>query len=273
LKLGRWLKAYTPRLPDGWIPRRITRGGLAYPYSPTGGPDPIYAHSADGIFLLHLWAMFAADGYPEFKEDALALGDRFVNAGGYWGSINHDTYDDHESLAYSCAFRILREAGARLERPEWKRFADSQALPALDRFRMAEDRHGVVTQGLLWMEESWDTAYLWENAEAAQASLEYWAETGDEFHRAAGRDVLRAIANHHYGELGFLTEGVDWNNHVGQCHHVEEHLYGAINYTEPLLNNLHLVGPTLYYLEKSGLGPPAGMDSRAAIELTKQIAP
>jgi hypothetical protein len=55
-------------------------------------------------------------------------------------------------------------------------------------------------------------------------------------------DVLLAAAAHHYGDAGFLTEGVDWNNHVTRRHHVDGALYGAINYTEPLLNNLHLVG-------------------------------
>ena len=53
----------------------------------------------------------------------------------------------------------------------------------------------------------------------------------------SGRDraELRAEAHH-------LTPLV----HVGQQHHVDGALYGDINYTEPLLNNLHLVGPSLF---------------------------
>ena len=57
---------------------------------------------------------------------------------------------------------------------------------------------------------------------------------------------------HDFGDQGFLTEGVDWHNHVGQRHHINEALYGAIQYTEPLLNNLHFLGPTLFYFEKTG---------------------
>ena len=48
------------------------------------------------------------------------------------------------------------------------------------RFRMAEDRNGVATRGLFLMEDSWDTAYLWENAEVAQAYLEAWQETTED---------------------------------------------------------------------------------------------
>ena len=36
------------------------------------------------------------------------------------------------------------------------------AWPRLDQFKMREDRNGVATKGLLFMEKSWDTAYLWE---------------------------------------------------------------------------------------------------------------
>jgi hypothetical protein len=59
---------------------------------------------------------------------------------------------------------------------------------------------------------------------------------------------------------------VDWNNHVGQQHHIDGALYGAVQYTEPLLNNLHFLGPTLYYLEKVGYRPPP-LDDAAAIAL------
>ena len=84
--------------------------------------------------------------------------------------------------------------------------------------------------------------------------------------------ILRAIANHHYGDLGFLTEGVDWNNHVSQQHHIDQALYGAIQYTEPLLNNLHFLGPTLFYFEKIGYRPSAGMDDAAAIALVAALS-
>jgi hypothetical protein len=104
------------------------------------------------------------------------------------------------------------------------------------------------------MEKSWDTAYLWENAEAALAYFEAANDT-QQSDPARSRDfeldglvILRAIAKRHYGEHGFLTEGVDWNNHVGQQHHIGQAQYGAIRYTEPFLNNQHIAEPTLYYL-------------------------
>ena len=195
-RLAAWLFAHTPLLPNGWAPRRITLGGEAFALTPHGQPDPIFDHSADGLFLLELAVALTAAGLADYRAQAEALGDAFVAggsaaAGGFWGSINHDTYDDHESVAYSCAFRILRRAADVLDRPDWREFAYRAALPALAGFRMAEDRNGVATTGLLWMEESWDTAYLWENAEAAQAYLEAWAETGDEAHREVALGILR----------------------------------------------------------------------------------
>jgi hypothetical protein len=47
----------------------------------------------------------------------------------------------------------------------------------------------------------------------------------------------------------FLTEGVDWNDHVGQQHHIDQAKYAAIRYTEPFLNNQHIVAPTVFYLK------------------------
>jgi hypothetical protein len=275
VNLAAWLFAHTPLLTNGWIPRRITLDGQPFPFTPHGQPDPIFDHSADGLFLLELAAALTGRGLADYRAQALALGDAFVAAGGFWGSINHDTYDDHESVAYSCAFRILRQAQDAIDYPgrsDWREFTYRVALPALARFRMAEDRNGVATKGLLWMEETWDTAYLWENAEAAQAYLESWAETGDESHREIALGILRAIANHHYGDQGFLTEGVDWNNHVSQRHHINEALYGAIQYTEPLLNNLHFLGPTLFYFQKIGYRPPEGLDDMAAIALVSEMS-
>ncbi|MCU0503086.1 MAG: hypothetical protein MUC51_15220 [Anaerolineae bacterium] len=280
VRLAAWLFAHTPRLPNGWAPRRITPGGEAFALTPHGQPDPIFDHSADGLFLLELAVALTAAGLAGYRAQAEALADAFVAAssaaggaaGGFWGSINHDTYDDHESVAYSCAFRILRRAADVLDRSDWRKFAYQTALPALAGFRMAEDRNGVATTGLLWMEESWDTAYLWENAEAAQAYLEAWAETGDEAHRRVALGILAAIAGHHYGEQGFLTEGVDWNNHVSQQHHIDQALYGAIQYTEPLLNNLHFLGPTLFYFQKIGYRPPADMEGAPAIALVAALS-
>lgn len=269
-KLGTWLKEHTPCLANGWLPRRITRQGEAFPLNPHGEADPIYDHSADGLFLLQLWAALARRGLADLRSDALSLGESFVSSGGFWGSVNHDTYDNHENVAYSSAFRVLRQAAEWLAQPGWKEFAYRSALAGLERFRIHEDRHNVATNGLLWMEESWNTSYLWENAEASLAYLEAWSETGDPLYSQAGLEILQAIARHHHGELGFLTEGVDWDNHVSQRHHVRGMFYGDINYTEPLLNNLHLLAPTLYYFERVGYQPPA-VDDQAAIRIVTAL--
>jgi hypothetical protein len=121
---------------------------------------------------------------------------------------------------------------------------------------MREDRNGVATRGLLYMERTWNTAYLWENAEAALAYFEAADDLMDQRPQQArkylmdGLTILRAAARHHYGPHGFLTEGVDWDNIVGEQHHIDGAFYGPIKYTEPLLNNQHIVEPTLYYLER-----------------------
>ena len=252
-RLAGWLETHVPALPNGWLPRRVTRAGQAYPLNPHGDPDSIYDHSADGLYLVALWALTGR------RAPALSAGDAFVSAGGLWGSINHDTFDDHENVAYAVAFRLLRRAGQALGRPAWSDFCYHTALPAMRRFRMTHDEHGVPTAGLFWMEASWDTAYLWENAEVARAHLEAWQERGDPTNQEIALGILAAISRHHAGPLGFLSEGIDWNNHVSQRHHLHHDYYGAIHYTEPLLNNLHLVGPTLDYLQAAGFRPPAAL--------------
>lgn len=303
-----WLAAHVSPTPNGWFPRRCTPNGQLYPYRAEGGEDPLFQTSADGLFIVQLWAELARRGQaakylPRIRPPV----DCFLAAGGFFGSINHDTYDAHENVAYAVAFRTLRlvalveewgpqrggEAPAEPSRPraaeEIRRFAYDVCLAGLNRFKMAEDRNGVATKGLLWMEESWDTAYLWENAEAALAWLEAAAETGETQYVRDALTVLRAMAKHHHGEYGFLTEGVDWNNHVGAEHHFPPPLrageglgagvkdgaeFGDIRYTEPLLNNLHLVEPTLFYLThfarrkatEEGAAHPAasGVGSRGA---------
>ena len=171
----------------------------------------------------------------------------FTTSGGIFGSINHDTFDEHECVSYATGFRVLMRAAALLADTGLREFAYRRCLAGLDQFLMREDRNGVATAGLLFMEQSWDTAYLWENAEAASAYMEAFSDTGDPAWRTRAMEILQAIAGHHHGPHGFLTEGVDWNNHVGQEHHVGGVQFGAIRYTEPLLNNLHHIEAAMRY--------------------------
>lgn len=249
LNYARWMDRHVESLPSGWFPRRVTPEGKHYTKAAEGFNDPFFATSADGLFILQLWAELTGRKLDDYREP-LGKGLKvFMDADGIYGSINHDTYDAHESVAYAVAFRVFRRAGQVLDEPQYGRYAHKVILPRLDRFKMHEDRNGVATKGLLWMEESWDTAYLWENAEASLALLEAYTDTRNERHLVHGLTILRAISKHHHGPHGFLTEGVDWNNVVGQQHHMDQALHGAIQYTEPFLNNQHMVEPTLYYLE------------------------
>lgn len=255
LKTGQWLRDQLEPVPNGWFPRRTTPEGKLYRKSPEGGNDPFWQTSADGLFIVQLWAALTRAGLGDFRELVRARAGVFVQAGGIFGSINHDTYDPHENVAYSVAFRTLLSVSRLLNDEALHRFAFDPCLAGLEQFKMKDDRNGVATKGLLYMEKSWDTSYLWENAEAALALFEAAAER-----RAAdpaqsrrweldGLTLLRAIAKHHIGPHGFLTEGVDWNNHVGQQHHVHKAQFGPINYTEPFLNNQHIAEPTLFYLQ------------------------
>lgn len=246
---ARWAMCRAPDV-DGWYARRCTPEGRPYLERAEGGPDPIAGSSADGLYIVWLLLELTERGLGAYAPEVRARVDTVVRRGGIYGSINHDTYDLDENVARAETFRLLRRAARLLGDPSLQSFALDNALAGLARFRMCEDRNGVATRGLLYMEDSWDTAYLWENAEAALAYLEAHEDTGDHRYLCFAVTILRAIARHHYGEHGFLTEGVDWNNHVGREHHVDGAEFGAIRYTEPLLNNLHHLEPAMRYLKR-----------------------
>ncbi|MFC1805468.1 hypothetical protein ACFL09_00620 [Planctomycetota bacterium] len=254
-RCGGWIDARVGTVPNGWFPRRCTPAGKVYRKTPEGGNDRFWQTSADGLFILQLQAALTQRGLTDYSAALRQKAAVFMKAGGIFGSINHDTYDPHENVAYSVAFRTLLLASRVLKDQAVRTFAYEKCLRGLDQFKMAEDRNGVATKGLLYMEKSWDTSYLWENAEAALAYFEAAADTrgkpqsGSREYELDGLVILRAAAKHHIGPHGFLTEGVDWNNHVGQQHHVGKAKYGPINYTEPFLNNQHIAEPTLYYLD------------------------
>ncbi len=250
-----WLTEHLESVPNGWFPRRTTAEGKVYRKSPEGGDDPFWQSSADGLFILQLETLLTSSGLADYRASLKEKTGVFIKLGGVFGSINHDTYDPQENVAYSVAFRTLLPISRLLKDDSIREFAYAKCLAGLDQFKMREDRNGVATRGLLYMEKSWDTAYLWENAEAALAYFEAAVDLRERDaakSRACEQDglvILRAIAKHHYGSHGFLTEGVDWNNHVGQQHHIGQAKFGAIQYTEPFLNNQHIVEPTLFYLQ------------------------
>jgi hypothetical protein len=254
VRCAEWLQNNLDTVPNQWFPRRTTPEGRVYRRSPEGGQDGFWQGSADGLFILQLQAALTERRLADYRHTLHDKTRVFMRAGGIFGSINHDTYDPAENVAFSVAFRTLLASARVLRDEEVRAFAFARCLGGLEQFKMNEDRHGVATKGLLYMERSWDTAYLWENAEAALAYFEAAAELRNtqparsREHELDGLVILRAIARHHYGTNGFLTEGVDWNDHVGQRHHINQARYGAIRYTEPFLNNQHIAEPTLFYL-------------------------
>ena len=254
-RCAEWVIERVEPVPNGWFPRRCTLTGAVFDTSPEGNPDAFWQTSADGLFVLQLLAALTQRGIADYTQILAEKTQVFMAQGGIFGSINQDTYDADENVARAVAFRVMRVLAQILDDEAIRRFAYDPCLAGLERFKMREDRNGVQTTGLLYMEDKWDTAYLWENAEAALAHFEAALDMRqDDPERSAGyeRDgltILRAIARHHHGPHGFLTEGVDWNNHVGQQHHIGQAEFGAIQYTEPFLNNQHIVEPTLFYLD------------------------
>ena len=247
-KTAHWIHTNVGFAPNGWFPRRCFPDGKPYPQNCYGDGDILFEKSGDGLFIVQLYTELTRRGLADYRDVVCAKTDLFIKAGGFFGSINHDTYDEHENVSYAVAFRTFRQAAKLLGDSQVRDFAYDRCLAGLDQFKMHEDKNGVSTQGLLYMEKTWDTAYLWENAEAALAYAEAYQDTGVQQYLQDAQTILRAIAKHHHGPHGFLTEGVDWNNHVGQQHHFDEAEFGDIKYTEPLLNNLHIVEPTLLIL-------------------------
>jgi hypothetical protein len=204
-----WLDAHLEMAPNGWFPRRSRPDGSAYRLTPEGREDPFFATSADGLYILDLWAGLTAAGLADYREPLRRLAVLYVGAGGFFGSINHGTYDPSECVGYAVAFRTFRRLGRLLNDASLTAFAYRGALPALRQFEMREDRNGVPTRGLLWMERTWDTAYLWENAEAAEAYLEAYDDRRRPYDRAKALAIVGAMSRHRRGPHGFLTEGVD----------------------------------------------------------------
>jgi hypothetical protein len=257
IKTAQWLNKNVKSTSNGWFPRRCEPSGKHYPQNAYGDSDILFEKSGDGLFIIQLYTGLTKRGLANYKEIIRKKVNVFMEAGGFFGSINHDTYDEHENVAYSVAFRVLREAAKLLNNKKIRAFAYDKCLTGLEQFKMKEDRNGVQTKGLLFMEKSWDTAYLWENSEAALAYFEAYSDTNKKSYLNDGLTILRAIAKHHHGQHGFLTEGVDWNNHVGKQHHFNQAEYGDIQYTEPLLNNLHIVEPTLLVIKLEDTIPKA----------------
>jgi hypothetical protein len=185
VNLARWIDKNVESVPNGWFPRRTLPDGKVYKKSPEGSNDPFWQTSADGLFILQLQAELYQQKLADYSTVIKIKTQVFTNLGGIFGSINHDTYDPNENVAYSVAFRTLLQISKLFKDENLRMFAYEKCLNGLDQFKIREDRNGVATKGLLYMEKSWDTAYLWENAEAALAYFEAAVTVKIQSHRKA----------------------------------------------------------------------------------------
>ncbi|MFH1739160.1 MAG: hypothetical protein ABIH23_09135 [bacterium] len=271
LLIASWMSGHLGLCTNGWYPRRCAPNGTAYPLESWGvREDAQFDHSGDGTYIMWLFTELTARGLLDKTDEVRRAWKVYSGLGGCFGSINHDTHDDQENVAYSVGFRCLLRVADLLKDPTIQDWAFKYCLEPLQRFQMTENRNGVETQGLLYMEDSWDTCYLWENAEAAMAYLEAAHRGGGRECELNGLTILRTAARHHHGEYGFLTEGVDWNNHNGVWRevdgrkipiHVGGVTYGDVNYTQPFLNNMHITTPTLFYLKELAVKRETDMET------------
>jgi hypothetical protein len=254
-----WVMA-VERCQNGWYPRHCTPDGRVFPFATNAcGPvdmteltieDPIHDQSGAGAFTLQLLASASSAGLVDATAALRADVDAFMRAGGFFGSTNTDTEDLRENVSYAIAFQALLAASDVLADPDVRGFAYDRCLEPLTRFELTRDLNGVATKGLLFMEESWNAACTWEMAEAAQAYLLAYADRRETRHVLKALTMLRGMAMHHHGPFGFLTEAVDWDGHSTSTRHFPGERYGDIITTHPFLNNLHILQPTLTYLER-----------------------
>jgi hypothetical protein len=253
-----WLMA-SERCANGWYPRRATPSGAIYPFAPDAfgpvdlssveAPDPISDRSGAGVLALELLVAVTVAGLVDATEEVRRDTDAFIRAGGHFGSTNTDTEDLRENVSFALALQALLSVADLLKDEAIREFAYDSCLRPLRDFELALDLNGVATKGLLLMEDSWNAACTWEAAEAAQAYLMAFGDSGQREHLMKALTILRGLAKHHHGEWGFLTEAVDWDGHSTAARHFPGERYGDIATTHPFLNNLHLLQPTVTFLE------------------------
>jgi hypothetical protein len=249
------------RCGNGWLPRRCTPEGAVFPEKAPDAfgavtlagefePDPIFDRSGGGALIVQCWAEVHARGWRDLARPLTEVVDAFIAGDGYFGSTNCDTEDEHENASYALAYQALHQASTVLERSAWATWAYDRCLRPLEGFELVEDLNGLATKGLLWMEESWNSACSWENAAAAQAYLIAYGDRRERRLLLKALTILRALAKHHHGPFGFLTEAVDWDAHSVNERHIDGLLYADILTTHPFLNNLAILEPTITYLDR-----------------------
>jgi hypothetical protein len=189
-------------------------------------------------------------GIHDGSTSVRAAADAFVGAGGHFGSVNGDTEDLAENVGYALGFGALLAASDLLDDDGLADFAYERCLRPLTGFELDQDMNGCATKGLLYMESSWNAACTWEVAACATAYLEAHMRRPSPQHVLKALTMLRSLSVHHHGDLGFLTEAVDWDGHSAASRHFGGAVRGDIRTTHPFLNNLYLLEPTVMYLEE-----------------------
>ena len=154
IKNAAWIDANIKLASNGWYPRRSTPTGEHYTQRPEGGDDPLFEKSGDGLYVIQLLTELTKRDLADYTDRINETVKLFMKLGGIFGSINHDTYDEHENVSYSVAFRVLRQAAQLLGDETIRAFAYDKCLKGLEQFKLKEDRNGVQTKGLLFMEKS-----------------------------------------------------------------------------------------------------------------------
>ena len=263
IRVAEWIDE-SQRCDNGWFPRRSRPDGSVFPYAvdslgPTDlpgleYPDPISDRSGAGSMALHFLAEATRTGLYEATTSVRAAAQAFVDAGGHFGSVNTDTEDLAENVSFALGFQALLAAADVLEDSDLSDFAFERCLSGLEQFELISDLNGCATKGLLYMETSWNAACTWEIAISAAAYLDAHSRRPKREFLLKSLTMLRGLAKHHHGDLGFLTEAVDWDGHSPKTRHLGRAGLGDIGTTHPFLNNLHLLEPTVLFLETAAIG-------------------
>ncbi len=261
-RIAAWVEA-SQRCTNGWFPRRSRPDGSVFAdavdaLGPTDlaavrYPDPISDCSGGGSMALSFLAAATRAGICDAAGSVREAARAFAAAGGHFGSVNTDTEDLAENASFALGFQAMLAASDLLDDAGLADFAYEVCLDGLEQFELTRDLNGFATKGLLYMEDTWNAACTWEIAVCAAAYLEAHLRRPQRKYLLKALTMLRGLAKHHHGELGFLTEAVDWDGHSVSTRHLGGAPRGDIATTHPFLNNLHLLEPTVLYLEAGAI--------------------
>lgn len=261
-RVAAWIDA-SQRCSNGWFPRRSQPDGTVFldavdALGPTDlaamrYPDPLGDCSGGGSMALHFLAAATSAGICDATDSVREAARACVDAGGHFGSVNTDTEDRAENVSFALGFQAMLAAADLLGDAEFADFAFESCLAGLERFELTRDLNGCATKGLLYMEDSWNAACTWEVAVCASAYLDAHSRRPRREYVLKALTMLRGLARHHHGDLGFLTEAVDWDGHSVKTRHFGGASRGDIATTHPFLNNLHLLEPTVLFLETGAI--------------------